>query len=203
MKAKPHRKSTFINLDRTRCAIQEISGYTPTDATIWKSIRSTNLQRLTREFLWKLGDFWSHIDHLDMMGQCHICRVPESLEHIAVECDAYGQSIVWNLTKQFGDWFWMHLGRLFAILVSIAWHLIWKLRVDRVMVNPNMPLNKDAIHNQWLKMVNAGLQRDRILTNKRRFGTLALKKQIVLNTWSGLLMDENSLPDDWISTRGF
>jgi hypothetical protein len=26
---------------------------------------------------------------------------------------------------------------------------------------------------------------------------LVLQKQLVLNTWSGLLMDEASLPDDW------
>ncbi|KAJ7751680.1 hypothetical protein B0H16DRAFT_1547993 [Mycena metata] len=65
-----------------------------------------------------------------------------------------------------------------------------------------MPLNEDTIYNQWLKMVNAALQRDRILTNKARFGTRALNKQTVLNTWSGLLMDEDSLPDDWIFTKG-
>ncbi|KAJ7760281.1 hypothetical protein DFH07DRAFT_740787 [Mycena maculata] len=53
------------------------------------------------------------------------------------------------------------------------------------------------LHNRWLKSVNGALQRDRLLTDKIRFGPLALKKQRVLNTWSGLLMDEASLPDDW------
>ena len=32
---------------------------------------------------------------------------------------------------------------------------------------------------------------------KVKFGPLALKKQLVLNMWSGLLMDEDSLPEDW------
>jgi hypothetical protein len=31
------------------------------------------------------------------------------------------------------------------------------------------------------------------------FKTLALKKQCVLNTWSGLLLDEASLLDNWIN----
>jgi ribonuclease HI len=46
------------------------------------------------------------------------------------------------------------------------------------------------------------LKRDWILTDKVKFGTLALKKQLVLNTWSGLLKDEDSLPDDWTKIEG-
>jgi hypothetical protein len=53
------------------------------------------------------------------------------------------------------------------------------------------------IHNRWLKVVSGALLRDRLLTDKIKFGPLALKKQLVSNTWSGLLMNEDSLPDDW------
>jgi hypothetical protein len=94
LRPKPHRNSTFINLDRIRCSVQEVSNYTPSDETIWKSIRSATLQRLTREFFWKcihntfrVGDFWSHIETLEIYGRCHACDVPETLEHIALECD--------------------------------------------------------------------------------------------------------------------
>jgi hypothetical protein len=48
-----------------------------------------------------------------------------------------------------------------------------------------------------LKVVNRALQRGRLLTDKIKFGPLAFKKQLVLSTWSGLLMDKDSLPDDW------
>jgi hypothetical protein len=41
------------------------------------------------------------------------------------------------------------------------------------------------------------LRRDCLLTDKIKFGPLGLKKQLVLNTWSGILMDEALLPDDW------
>ncbi|KAJ7216254.1 hypothetical protein C8J57DRAFT_1096174, partial [Mycena rebaudengoi] len=87
-------------------------------------------------------------------------------------------------------------GRLFAILVSVAWHLIWNLRCSRGIATPDRILTTAQIHNQWLNAVNAALRRDRLLTDEIKFGPLRLKKQLVLNTWSGLLMDEDSLPDD-------
>jgi ribonuclease HI len=39
---------------------------------------------------------------------------------------------------------------------------------------------------------------DRLLTDKNKFGSLAFKKQMVLNTWSGTLANEDSLSDDWL-----
>jgi len=88
-------------------------------------------------------------------------------------------------------------GRLFAILVSVAWYLIWNLRVNRVITMPDKVTTLSEIHNQWLKSINSALKRDCVLTDKLRFGQLALSKRLVLYTWSGLLMDEDSLPDDW------
>ncbi|KAJ7214163.1 hypothetical protein B0H12DRAFT_999566, partial [Mycena haematopus] len=104
---KPHRNTTFVNLDRVRCSVEELSGYTPSDEAIWKSIRSVTLQRLHREFLWKsihntfrVGDFWLHINTMEFRHECHTCGVSESLEHIALECKVSGQQIIWDLTKQ-------------------------------------------------------------------------------------------------------
>ncbi|KAJ7114990.1 hypothetical protein C8R44DRAFT_582158, partial [Mycena epipterygia] len=232
LRPRTQRKYTFTNLDRIRCSVQEISNYTPTDENIWKSIRSVTLQRLTREFLWKcihntfrVGDFWTHISlFIKLSGQCHSCYVPETLEHIAMDCNAPGQQLIWNLTQQlwskkYVQWptlSWGLIlgcnlvrfkfnkgvtlpekGRLFAILVSVTWHLIWNLRRARVIENPDMLLTAMEIHNQWLKAVNGALQRDRLLTDKVRFGPLAFNKELVLGTWSGLLMNEDALPDDW------
>jgi hypothetical protein len=85
----PHCKSTFVNLEQIRCAVQEFSNIILTDEMIWKSIRSSTFQRLTREFYWKcihnifrVGHFWTHIQHSEVFGSCHICDVPETLEHI-------------------------------------------------------------------------------------------------------------------------
>jgi hypothetical protein len=51
-------------------------------------------------------------------------------------------------------------------------------------------------------MINGALKRDQILTNRTRFGSLAIGKQLVFDTWSGTLLDEDSLPDDWIKSKG-
>jgi ribonuclease HI len=76
---RPYRKSTFINFDHIRCAVDEMCGYTPSDPMIWKSIQSTTLQRRSREFYWKCthntfraGDFWTHIEHLEIIGTCQV-----------------------------------------------------------------------------------------------------------------------------------
>ncbi|KAJ6452006.1 hypothetical protein C8R47DRAFT_998274 [Mycena vitilis] len=152
LQSKSECKSTFVNLDRVRCSVQKISGYTPGDETIWKSTRSLTLQRLTREFFWncihntfRVGEYWSHLDNLEICGQCSTCGIPETLEHIALECHAPGQGTIWGLTRQlwakkYGQWLSLNWGlilecnivrfktekgviipeqgRLFAILVS-------------------------------------------------------------------------------------
>jgi hypothetical protein len=107
LKPVPQRKPTLIDLDRIRCAVQEISDFTPTDAMIWTSIRSGTLQRLTREFYWKsilnafcVGDFWEHVQNSEVFGRCQICNVSETLEHIALECNAPDQRLIWDLTRQ-------------------------------------------------------------------------------------------------------
>ncbi|KAJ7310776.1 hypothetical protein DFH08DRAFT_625475, partial [Mycena albidolilacea] len=79
---------------------QEISKYNPSDEMIWKSVRSVTLHRLTRDFFWKcihntfrVGEFWIHIDGLEIQGQCHTCQVPETLEHIALDCNSPGPKL--------------------------------------------------------------------------------------------------------------
>ncbi|KAJ6563260.1 hypothetical protein DFH09DRAFT_1082320 [Mycena vulgaris] len=209
---EPLRKATFINLDRIRCSVYEISDYTPTDEMIWNSIRSkTTPPRIILEV---------NSQHFQMFSVCQTCGVPENLEHIAMECDASGAKIIWGLTEKlwtmkYPKWpslSWglilgcnlvkfKHpnrkiipaMGRLFAIL---------NIRNDRVLKNPGRNITDTEIHNRWLKSINSALGRDRILTDKLKFGDLALNKDLVLRTWSGLLMNEDSLPDDWTYTVG-
>jgi hypothetical protein len=226
LQVRPYHKSTLINLDRICCAVDKMCGYTPSDPMIWKSIQSTTLQRWSRGFYWKcvhntfrVGDFWTHIEHLEIIGKCQVCDVMESLEHIALECNSPEQKIIWTLTRElwsrkYDTWPTLnwglilgcnlvkfrcpkgHLltekGRLFVLLVSVGWHLIWNLRVNRVTKNLGTTLSTVSIHNQWLIAINSALKCDQILTDKVKFGTLALKRQLMLSTWSGLLKDEDS-----------
>ncbi|KAJ7806259.1 hypothetical protein B0H13DRAFT_1669899 [Mycena leptocephala] len=230
MREKPTRKSTTINLDRIRCCIEEAFQYRPNDSAIWTSIRSNNIHRLTRNFLWKcmhdifhVGRYWEHVPNLEILSQCQTCGAPESLEHIMLECDASGQRQVWQQTELFWRlryprWPKLNWGlllgcglarftssrgkiipaqnRFFAIIVSTSMSLIWNLRNERIF-ETHTQASANEIHNRWVSLMNAALQRDRLLSNRTRFGSLAIKKQLVLDTWSGTLLDEDSLPDDW------
>ncbi|KAJ7714787.1 hypothetical protein B0H14DRAFT_2288245, partial [Mycena olivaceomarginata] len=56
-----------------------------------------------------VSDFWLHVDTLEIRGTFPACNVPESLEHIALECDALRQKLIWTLTEQlwskkYRDW---------------------------------------------------------------------------------------------------
>ncbi|KAJ7331061.1 hypothetical protein DFH08DRAFT_618205, partial [Mycena albidolilacea] len=150
------------------------------------------------------------VDTLEIRGICPACNIPEISEHIALECDTPSQKLIWTdraaMVQKYRDWpklNWglvpgcnlvkfkslqgkvtKHKGRLFTILVLVGRHLIWNLRVDRAITNPDRIITNSEIHNQWLKAVNSALQCDRMSTDKLRLGPLALKSQLVLNTWS-------------------
>ncbi|KAJ7366078.1 hypothetical protein DFH08DRAFT_679762, partial [Mycena albidolilacea] len=91
--------------------------------------------------------------------------------------------------------------RFFTILVSTAMQLIWNLRNERVL-ETHRATSDSEIHNRWTAIIKSALKRDILLTDRIQFGTLAIKKQVVLNTWSGVLLDEDSLPDDWTRSKG-
>ncbi|KAJ6491239.1 hypothetical protein DFH09DRAFT_1105065 [Mycena vulgaris] len=208
---EPLRKATFINLDRIRRNDLELYTLHKFKMTPPRIILEVDSQ------------------HFQMFSVCQTCGVPENLEHIAMECDASGAKIIWGLTEKlwtmkYPKWpslSWglilgcnlvkfKHpnrkiipaMGRLFAILVSTAWHTIRNIRNDRVLKNPGRNITDTEIHNRWLKSINSALGRDRILTDKLKFGDLALNKDLVRRTWSGLLMNEDSLLDDWTYTVG-
>ncbi|KAJ7257193.1 hypothetical protein B0H12DRAFT_1015592, partial [Mycena haematopus] len=79
--------------------------------------------------------------------------------------------------------------------------VIWNLRNQRVFESHVSP-SQQEIKNRWVSMINSILRQDQLLTNITRFGDLTIKKQLVLDTWSGTLLDEDSLPDDWTRCRG-
>ncbi|KAK0433141.1 hypothetical protein EV421DRAFT_1690382, partial [Armillaria borealis] len=61
---------------------------------------------------------------------------------------------------------------------------------------------KDEIWNLWINAMNKRLTIDRVLVNKRRYDSRALKKAVVLSTWRGTLLNEKALPEDWLDQNG-
>ena len=46
--------------------------------------------------------------------------------------------------------------------------------------------------------MNERLRDDCAMTNRRKFKSKTLRRECVLETWSGTLQDESGLPPDWI-----
>ncbi|KAI5986632.1 hypothetical protein EDD15DRAFT_2389828 [Pisolithus albus] len=187
-------------------------GSTPLESDIWKSIKKKDIPRSIRGFLWKclhgcykIGDFW--------MRTCPLCGETETMQHILLDCpNSIILDTVWPLVRQlwskretscplisFGSILgagladFRHKGkrllgknRLFQILVLESAHLIWKIRCPQQM---------GARYQHPLKF-------DRLQTDTKRYGSKALKIETVSETWKGLLMNEENLPETWIWKSG-
>jgi ribonuclease HI len=232
------RCTTTINLDITRYAVQASTGHLPTDAMIWYSIRTKDISRTIRVFLWKLlhgthkcGEYWNNIPNFEHRAICQICGMEDSMSHILTECTAPGQREIWALAKNV--WMQKHkfwsgpksLGdiagcclstfcnnkghpkpgtnRLYRIIISESAYLIWKVRCERVIERNCKELwhTPQELYNRLQHTLNRQLELDRAMTDKK-FAKKALSEEKVLNTWSGILKDEYSLPDNWIKHPG-
>ncbi|PBK60021.1 ribonuclease H-like protein [Armillaria solidipes] len=103
----PQRRTTLVNLDITRWAINSVISLTPTDTQIWNSLRCPDFSREIRTFLWKTihgvhatGEIWEKISGREHLAACLHCEVIETMEHIQLECDIPAQKIVWRLAQQ-------------------------------------------------------------------------------------------------------
>ncbi|KAJ7458711.1 hypothetical protein B0H11DRAFT_1693074, partial [Mycena galericulata] len=77
--------------------------------------------------------------------------------------------------------------------------LIWKLRCERVIGHDGVPASEQEIHNRWLHAINERIEIDRNLTNHLKFGKqYSVAPSLVLETWKGVIKDEDKLPDDWL-----
>ncbi|TFK62739.1 hypothetical protein BDN72DRAFT_827234 [Pluteus cervinus] len=101
------RRKTEENLELTRYAVQEQTDRLPKNETIWKSIKSKDISRNIRAFMWrtmhdayKCGKYWENIPNFEERGTCLSCNTTETMDHILTKCQANGQQVIWNLTEQ-------------------------------------------------------------------------------------------------------
>ena len=101
------RESTATNVERTQSDIEQHFQLRPSPKAIWKSIRSKDISRNIRDFLWKtmhnaymVGKFWTNIPGYEQRGTCPICGTEESMEHILTVCDAPGRAQIWKLANE-------------------------------------------------------------------------------------------------------
>ncbi|PPR01163.1 hypothetical protein CVT26_016030 [Gymnopilus dilepis] len=93
--------------------------------------------------------------------------------------------------------------RLYAILMSKAAHLIWKIRCTfRIEEgsDPSKIRTAEQVRTMWVNTINRRLRFDCLMTDRFRYGNKALRRSLVEKTWWGVLRDQESLQDDWITT---
>ncbi|KAF8955415.1 hypothetical protein BDZ97DRAFT_1764897 [Flammula alnicola] len=91
--------------------------------------------------------------------------------------------------------------RFQRIMMSESAHLIWKMRCERVIQNENEPTTKAEVNKRWIKAINLRLEMDCRMTDSK-YEKKALAKGLVLDTWTGTLLNEDNLPQDWTRETG-
>ncbi|PBK84287.1 hypothetical protein ARMGADRAFT_1048260 [Armillaria gallica] len=152
----------------------------------------------------------------------------ENMCHILTECSSPGQKEIWELTKELleqRDIPWCNPNillilactsptfksqnghreyrkeRFFKIVVSSSVQTIWNTWCERVIQQDNIPFTPEEIRNRWMKKINRRLELDCLMT-KERFGKKALRKDLVIQTWAGSILNEHQLPQDWTEVGG-
>jgi hypothetical protein len=97
------------------------------------------------------------------------------------------------------------LDRFYRIIRLEADHLTWTLRcaqrIDK-KDDPKKHPTEDIVKSKLAAILNKRLQIDIILTNAYKFEKKALSKEVVRKTWKGALLDEETLPVDWLKANG-
>ncbi|KAJ7192375.1 hypothetical protein GGX14DRAFT_537760 [Mycena pura] len=183
---------------------------------LWKGVHNAH----------KIGSFWTHIPECEDRAVCTDCGDLEDLNHILVRCECPGRALVWKAAQALWleratEWPEVSLGtilgcglaefrdgrgkvdqgarRLYRILMSESAYLIWRLRNERVIDRAGEPASEEEIENKFKFVINQRLQMDKVLANRPRGGQRpALLPKLVLETWSGTLDNELSLPKDWL-----
>ncbi|KAJ7353707.1 hypothetical protein DFH08DRAFT_692264, partial [Mycena albidolilacea] len=89
--------------------------------------------------------------------------------------------------------------QLYRILMSESTYQIWLIRNNLVITWDSAPASEEEIKNKWKFAVNQRLQVDKSLANRPLQGKHpALAQKLVLETWSGTLDNESSLPANWL-----
>lgn len=146
------------------------------------------------------------------------------MDHILVDCpNSLPIKVIWTLAKELWEMkgnMWEPIkydkimgcnlihsktkkqkqgnNRLYSIILSESSLLIWNYCCQKVFkLGEDQNHTITEIHNRWVAAINSRIKLDKIVTNKHRYGSKAVSKEKVLKTWSGVLYDEDSLPEDW------
>lgn len=176
----------------------------------------------------KVGAFWKNVPNCQSWANCVVCGQEESMEHILTECQAEAameaRRLMGSILRKKNNWlpkvtFGTILGastvtyaekmkrptrgldRLYMIIVHETAHLIWRMRCERTIEwgdKPEKWHTRMEARNRWYTAVNRQIKMDRALTWKRN-GRAGLSKEMVYETWEGLMDEKERGIMDWMS----
>ncbi|KAG6894055.1 hypothetical protein C0992_007657, partial [Termitomyces sp. T32_za158] len=179
-----------------------------------------------------VGSHWlrpAYKEEKQERARCKHCGILETMDHILTKCETPGQKEIWIEAsklwekKRRGTWSQPILGtilasplasfkdsggiklpslaRTYRILMIESAYLIWKLRCERVIQKEDNPFTTREVINRWVDVLNRRLALDQNLTN-HKLGRKAISKDLVIKTWSEIILNRSTLPTDWTGTNG-
>ena len=179
----------------------------------------------------RIGGYWRHIPGYEHRELCGECGVEESMEHILTQCMIPGRERLWGMAmamikRKINRSFPLSLGmilgapvvevktsdgrpnpgasRLARIVLLETAHLLWVARCERVIQREGRREEWHTVkelEQRWYWKLNERLRLDQAMTNPR-LKTKALARQRVRATWTGVLHNELTLPEDWVGMAG-
>ena len=93
-------------LESIRRALEDFSGTTETDETLWRSTANPILRTRVQQYLYKsmhqtqmVGPKWTNIRGFRQRMDCAICHSLDTMNHILTQCQANTTRIPWELAK--------------------------------------------------------------------------------------------------------
>ncbi|KAK0209799.1 hypothetical protein IW262DRAFT_1281216, partial [Armillaria fumosa] len=110
---------------------------------LWKALQNT----------FKTGAFWEHIGpQYVKRGECPYCKVTKTMEHILIECNIEGQTLLWKLAQELWEmqgqkWITQTSGvALGSMLIQIK---LANGKVDRAATRMYRILITETVHMIW------------------------------------------------------
>ncbi|EIN12477.1 RnaseH-domain-containing protein [Punctularia strigosozonata HHB-11173 SS5] len=173
----------------------------------------------------RIGGFWRNVPGYSEREKCAYCGEEESMEHIMIDCERSYSTTVWNLVRD--AWpegrgilpritLGLILGcgalqmniedqlskrdrpaqgrsRLLRILISESAYLVWILRCEHTMGGKSHTPRE--VQRRWANVVQRRLETDQATASKIIRTSSYIRK--VQGTWTGLLAEEQALPENW------
>ena len=103
-----YRRTTTVQLDMTRHAVEQVNKELESDQAVWHSCRNNDISLNIRQFIFKvlhdthrIGQYWENIPQYEHRAICSTCgHTNEDLDHILTQCHNETRKTLWGLAER-------------------------------------------------------------------------------------------------------